>query len=137
MKKIMFFAIITLLLTACKDELPPETPEKTKNMEFYDARWAMYYGFTNYSYTVDTIIANKDGSISDGRTKSVSLTNGTWEYYPYDESVIIIKYMRSSTTFTVWVNYEIDSLIYTKFNNYSFRDLTRIQNINGKRIEDF
>jgi hypothetical protein len=137
MKKIIFFAIIALLLAACKDEIPPEIPEKPKNMEFYDARWAMYYGFTNYSYIVDTIIANKDGSISDGHTKSVSLTNGTWEYYPYDESVIIIKYMRSSTMFTVWVNYEIDSLTFTKFNNYSFRDLTRIQNINGKRIEDF
>ena len=136
MKKIIFFAIIALLLAACKDEIPPEVPEKPKNMEFYDARWAMYYRLDKHgNHALDTIIVNKNGTLSDGRKKPMSLIYGTWSYYG-DSSVIEMKYTRDRII-RVIVNYEIDSL--THFNKpalYKYGDWN-VPEVKGTRIEDF
>ena len=142
MKKIIFFAIIALLLAACKDEIPPEVPEKPKNMEFYNARWAMEYKVPaqwwvsgdGYTIREDTIIANKDGTLSEGRKVPILFVDGTWGYGS-DSSTIAISYMRSGWT-NITVNYEIDSLTHFGIRSYIHNNQSALE-VRGKRIEDF
>ena len=150
MKKIIFFAIIALLLAACKDEISPEKP---KNMEFCNARWALYY---EVAHTVssggavhvtmickDTIIANKDGTLSEGCIKNTyPLADAKWSYYDDSKQFILMEFSRNRIPTTLIVSYKVDSLILYEPARYMAESINRysrgrILNATGIRIEDF